>query len=80
MTVEESGSVAGQVLLLGGRTDDQGVMPTVHLVDLATGVCTRQPNLFIARGMFAAVRLHQGASSAREDLMAITRHRCRQRY
>jgi hypothetical protein len=58
ITVEESGSVAGQVLLLGGHTGDLGVMSTVHLVDLATGVCTPpQPNLLVARGMFAVARL-----------------------
>jgi hypothetical protein len=60
VTVEESGSVAGQVLLLGGCTEDQGGMSTVHLVDLATGVCTPQPNLLVARGMFAAARLPDG--------------------
>jgi hypothetical protein len=60
ITVKESGSVAGQVLLLGGHTYDQGVMSTVHLVDLATGVCTPQPNLLVARGTFAAARLPDG--------------------
>jgi hypothetical protein len=59
VTVEESGSVAGQVLLLGRCTDGQ-VMSTVHLVDLATGVCTPQPNLLVARYMFAAARLPDG--------------------
>jgi hypothetical protein len=58
--VEESGSVAGQVLLLGGYTEDQGGMSTVHLVDLATGVCTPQPNLLVARGRFVAARLPDG--------------------
>jgi hypothetical protein len=60
VTVEESGSVAGQVLLLGGYLGDQGWMSMVHLVDLATGVCTPQPNLLVARGMFAAARLPDG--------------------
>jgi hypothetical protein len=60
VTVEESGSVAGQVLLLGGFMEDHGVMSTVHLVDLATGVCTPQPNLLVARGRFAAARLPDG--------------------
>jgi hypothetical protein len=60
VAVEEKDSVAGQVLLLGGYTDDQGWMSAVHLVDLATGVCTPQPNLLVARGMFAAARLPDG--------------------
>jgi len=60
VTVEESGSVAGQVLLLGGCTADWGLSPTVHLVDLATGVCTLQPNLLVARGTFVAARLPKG--------------------
>jgi hypothetical protein len=60
VSVEETGSVSGQVLLLGGHTYDQGWMSTVHLVDLATGVCTPQPNLLVARGMFAAARLPDG--------------------
>jgi len=59
-TVEESGSVAGQVLLLGGFADDQLRMSTVNLVDLATGVCTPQPNLLTARARFAAARLPDG--------------------
>ena len=65
VTVEESGSIAGQVLLLGGCKDNHGVMSTVHLVDLATGVCTPQPNLhvvviIVARGRFVAARLPDG--------------------
>jgi hypothetical protein len=60
VTVEESGSVAGQVLLLGGYTDDHGVISTLHLVDLATGVCTPQPNLLVVRGRFVAARLPDG--------------------
>jgi hypothetical protein len=62
ITVEESGSVAGQVLLLGGYTEDQGWMSTVHLVDVATGVCTPQPNLLHTRGRFGfgAARLPDG--------------------
>jgi len=59
VAVEESASVAGQVLLLGGYTDDGGVS-TVYLVDLATGVCTPQPNLLQVRYQFAAARLPTG--------------------
>jgi hypothetical protein len=33
---------------------------TVYLVDLATGVCTPQPNLLQARAQFAAARLPDG--------------------
>jgi hypothetical protein len=57
---EESGSAAGQVRLLGGYTEDQGMMSAVHLVDLATGVCTPQPNLLRARVVFAAARMPHG--------------------
>jgi hypothetical protein len=60
VTVEESGSVAGLVLLFGGWTEDHGGMSTVHLVDLAIGVCTPQPNLLLERVMFAAARLPHG--------------------
>jgi hypothetical protein len=55
--VKESGSVAGQVLLLGGYTKDQGMTSPVHLVDLATGVCTPQPNLLQTRDECAVARL-----------------------
>ena len=43
ITMEERNSVAGQVLLLGEYTVGQGGLSTVHLVDLATGVCTPLP-------------------------------------
>jgi hypothetical protein len=59
IAVEESDSVAGQVLLLGGfiDLDDTWLFDTssVHLVDLATGVCTPQPGLLDGRSSFAAV-------------------------
>jgi hypothetical protein len=70
VTVDESGSAAGKVLLLGGCTAGQGGISKVRLVDMATGVCTPQPNLLCACETFA------GASFAREDLVAIT-SRCR---
>jgi hypothetical protein len=54
---DESYSAAGQVLLLGGCGEDEDAVPTVHLVDLATGVCTQKPRLLHARADFAAVRL-----------------------
>jgi hypothetical protein len=48
VAVEESESVLGQVLLIGG--DDGGgsyatTYSALHKVDLATGVCTPQPAL-----------------------------------
>jgi hypothetical protein len=54
ITVEESDSAAGQVLLLGGVMED-GEVSTVHLVDLATGVCTPgRPDMLGSRRYFAA--------------------------
>jgi hypothetical protein len=70
IAVEESESVAGQVLLFGGEqhtAEDQKVeewtppLTTVYLLDLATGVCTPQePQLPGARSSFAAARLKDG--------------------
>jgi len=60
IAVEESNSAAGQVLLLGGY-DEEGVgFSTVHLVDLATGVCTPQAALLSSRLSSAAVRILDG--------------------
>jgi hypothetical protein len=59
VAVDESDSAAGQVLLLGGV----GRVITskgVRLVDLATGTCTRQPDMLHARYHFAAARLKDG--------------------
>jgi hypothetical protein len=58
--VIESGSAAGQVLLLGGYDEDLDPVSTVYLVDLATGVCTPQPNLIWERCQFTAARLPDG--------------------
>jgi hypothetical protein len=60
IAVAESDSAAGQVLLLGGWA--QGTLPTtVHLVDLATGVCTPgRPALLRSRFNFAAAGLPGG--------------------
>ena len=60
VVVEESDSAAGQVLVLGGYTEINGTVSAVHLVDLATGVCTSQPNLLRARLSFAAARMPDG--------------------
>ena len=57
---DESDSAAGQVLLLGGYGEDYRPVSTVYLVDLATGVCTPQPNLLHERCQFAAARLPDG--------------------
>jgi hypothetical protein len=61
IAVEGSDSAAGQVLLLGGR-DPASYFPlsTVQLVDLATGVCTPQPQLLRRRMCLAAARLPDG--------------------
>ena len=60
IAVEESDSAAGQVLLLGGLTL-QGAVSTVHLVDLATGVCTPgRPEMLHSRYDFAAAWLPDG--------------------
>jgi hypothetical protein len=68
--VDESTSAAGQVVLLGGEyeddsddddDDDKDEYSTVHLVDLATGVCARQSDLLVRAGAFpAAARLPDG--------------------
>jgi hypothetical protein len=60
VVVEESDSTAGQVLVLGGWMGIHETVSAVHLVDLATGACTPQPNLLRARYMFAAARLPDG--------------------
>jgi hypothetical protein len=70
--VEESDSAAGQVLFLGGDVfmddeDDEDedeevddVLSSVHLVDLATGACARQPDLLHSRADHVAARLPDG--------------------
>jgi len=60
VVVKESDSTAGQVLVLGGFTELNGTVSAVHLVDLATGICTPQPNLLRARSLFVAARLPDG--------------------
>jgi len=60
IAVEESGSAAGQVLLLGGCDEQDYGMSTVHLLDLATGVCTPQAALLDGRFGFAAVCISDG--------------------
>jgi hypothetical protein len=60
IAVEESDSAAGQVLLVGG-SDVNGLLSTVHLVDLATGVCTPgRPDMLRSRYHFAANGLPGG--------------------
>jgi hypothetical protein len=61
IVVEESDSTAGQVLLVGGMIQGGGVSSTVHLVDLATGVCTPgRPDMLRSRYTFAAAGLPGG--------------------
>jgi hypothetical protein len=60
IVVEESDSAAGQVLLLGGAMQSASVS-TVHLVDLATGVCTPgRPDMLRSHYSFAAAGLPGG--------------------
>jgi tRNA A37 threonylcarbamoyltransferase TsaD len=59
IALDESDSAAGQVLLLGGQRQGSA-SAVVHLVDLATGTCTRQPDMLHARRSFAAARLKDG--------------------
>jgi hypothetical protein len=60
IAVEGSDSAAGQVLLLGGGDSSHDPLSTVQLVDLATGVCTLQPQLLRSRAYQAAARLPDG--------------------
>ena len=59
LAVEESDGAAGQVLLLGG-VDATGPVPTVQLVDLATGACVPQNNLLHQRFLGAVGQLPDG--------------------
>jgi hypothetical protein len=56
IAVDESDSAAGQVLLLGGWNQYGMSTSSVRLVDLATGICTRQDDLLDTRSDFAAAR------------------------
>jgi hypothetical protein len=58
--VVESDSAAGQVFLLGGEDANNSILSTVHLVDLATGVCARQPDLLHSRAYPVAARMPDG--------------------
>jgi hypothetical protein len=49
LVIDESESDRGQVLLIS-EGDEGGSTSTVHLVDLATGVCTVQPSLLCPQG------------------------------
>jgi hypothetical protein len=62
IAVEEGESAAGRVVLLGGSDEHGTARSSVHLVDLATGACTRQAAdlLLHARASFAAARLPDG--------------------
>jgi hypothetical protein len=55
IAVDESDSAAGQVLLIGVTG-----YRAMHLVDLATGTCARQPDMLHARSNSAAARLKDG--------------------
>jgi hypothetical protein len=64
IAADESESALGQVILLGGAQMPRFDLPlsTVHLVDLATGVCTSKPDMLGARRLcdFAADGLPGG--------------------
>jgi hypothetical protein len=60
IAVDDSASAAGQVLLLGGRDEQNNHLTSVQLVDLATGACAPQPGLLHSRGYPAAGRLPDG--------------------
>jgi hypothetical protein len=60
IAVEESDSAAGQVLLFSGQVLSEGIESEVHLMDLAAGTCTRQPDMLHARHHFATARLRDG--------------------
>jgi hypothetical protein len=62
--VKKSESAAGQVLLLGGAASPGGLSSSVHLVDVATGMCTPQPHMLRPRYGFAAAKMVMVASSA----------------
>ena len=59
VSIDETESNEGQVLLIGGADMDT-VTSAVHIVDLATGVCTPQCPLLRARMGCAAARLPDG--------------------
>jgi len=60
ISMEERDSAKGQVLLLGGCDENGASLSTVHLVDLATGVCTPQPALLHTRYNSMAARIPDG--------------------
>ena len=63
VAIEESASELGQVLLIGGQDEDDEMSSAVHLVDLATGVCTAQSRLVSSQGYLggcSAARLLDG--------------------
>jgi hypothetical protein len=55
--VKENDSATRHMLLLGGSDADDSILSTLHLVDLATGACARQPDLLHSRVGHAAARL-----------------------
>lgn len=69
IAVDESDSAMGQVMLLGA-VQGGNTHTTVHLVDVATGMCTPQPDLLHARNSFAAARLPDGRVICAGGLMS----------
>jgi hypothetical protein len=60
IAVDESESAAGRVLLIVGVASPGGITSSVHLVDLATGICTPQPEMLNAHYGFAAAKMMDG--------------------
>jgi hypothetical protein len=64
VAIDESDSDQGQVFLIGGRfTHVEDPSSAVHMVDLASGVCTPEPSLLSQHGALArctAARLADG--------------------
>ena len=64
VAMNESKSDQGQVLMIGGYSQNDGWTAAVHKVDLATGACTAQPSLLVSQLLFPesvmAARLPDG--------------------
>jgi len=72
ITVDESDSALGQVLLIGGHNHDQIGTSSVRLVGLATGVCRQPADLPHPRSFLRRLRCRTGTPCAREVLQPTT--------
>jgi len=71
--IDEGESEQGQVLLIGGLDEHGVVSSAVHLVDLATGVCTAQASLLSPQGGRIGSCVARRTHCLREINMAIDR-------